>query len=430
MSKAKKILGWSVLAAAIVAGGGLYLSWQPTIAPLADTVRQTFPAERIARGEKLAALGDCAVCHTRPGGETNTGGLPMKIPFGTIYTTNITPDNETGIGRWSYEAFARAMRHGVDREGRYLYPAFPYTAFTHTRDADLQDLYAWLMSQKPVRYQPPETALSFPFNIRQGVWAWNMLYLTPGAMKDDPAQSAEWNRGAYLTEGLGHCSACHSPRDILFGEKGGKAHLTGGVAEEWTAPALWHSTAPVAWTHRAMTTFLRTGYSAEHGVAAGPMAPVINEGLSRLSEDDRRAIATYLTAFDVGKPSARSASEIASRSEAKVEPLAVEGARLYSGACMACHAQTSGAAMAGARPALALNTNLYADTPDNAIRVVLDGIQQPATADLGTMPAFRHNLSDSQIATLLNYLRTTFTDKAPWPNLEQQVAKMRSETAR
>lgn len=429
MSKAKKILGWSAFIAAAVVGGGLYLSWQPDIDPLESGARQTFSAEQIARGEKLAALGDCAVCHTRPGGETNTGGLAMEIPFGTIYTTNITPDEETGIGRWSYEAFARAMRHGVDREGHYLYPAFPYTAFTHTTDGDLQALYAWLMSQKPVRYQPPETALSFPFSIRQGVWAWNQLYLKPGPLAADAGKSEEWNRGAYLVEGLGHCSACHSPRDLLFGEKGGKDHLTGGVAEGWTAPALRGSSdLPLPWTHRDLVTFMRTGYSINHGVAAGPMAPVIDEGLSRLSDADRQAMATYLAAAEQ-QPIA-DAGALVRRTEESIEPLSSEGARLYSGACMACHAQTKGAALSGVRPALALNSNLYANTPDNAIRVVLDGIQHPATADLGTMPAFRHNLSDAQIAALLNYLRTTFTDKAPWPDLERKVASLRAETAR
>ncbi|MGK8933343.1 c-type cytochrome [Pluralibacter gergoviae] len=427
MSKAKRILGWGALAAAAIVGAALYLSWQPAIEPLASGARQAFAADQIARGEKLAALGDCAVCHTRPGGETNTGGLPMEIPFGTIYTTNITPDEETGIGRWSYEAFARAMRYGVDRQGHYLYPAFPYTAFTRTSDADLRDLYAWLMSQKPVRYRPPETALHFPFNIRQGVWAWNLLYLTPGPLQSDPSQSDEWNRGAYLAEGLGHCSACHSPRDLLFGEKGGQDHLTGGTAEGWTAPALrGGSDLPLPWSRQDLLAFMRTGYSANHGVAAGPMAPVIEEGLSRLTEAERQAIAAYLAAPD--RPTGDARARVRSTEEA-VEPLASDGARLYSGACMACHAQTKGTALSGVRPALALNSNLYAQTPDNAIRVVLDGIQHPATDELGTMPAFRHNLSDAQIASLLNYLRVSFTGKAPWSELQARVAELRAETA-
>lgn len=430
MSKAKKLFGYSALIVVIVAAGGLALSWQSAIEPLQANSTQNFTDVQIARGEKLAALGDCAVCHTRPGGETNTGGLAMEIPFGTIYTTNITPDIETGIGSWSYKAFERAMRYGIDREGNYLYPAFPYTAFTHTSDDDLYDLYAWLMSQKSVHYQPPKTSLNFPFNIRQGIWAWNQLYLTVGPIKPDSTQSNEWNRGAYLTEGLGHCSACHSPRDILFGEKGGDSHFMGGDAEGWSAPALrGDQSIPVAWSHQDMVEFLRTGFSANHGVAAGPMAPVIREGTSQLTEEDRQAIATYLTSEVAHQLVTSKSLEIAQQTEGKIEPLSTEGARLYSGACMACHGQTKGAQMLGVRPALVLNTNLYADTPDNVIRIVLNGIEYEATEGLGSMPAFRHNLSDKQIAVLLNYLRTTFTSKSPWPDLEHQVSQLRAERA-
>ncbi len=268
------------------------------------------------------------------------------------------------------------------------------------------------MSQPPVKYRPPATDLHFPFNIRQGIFAWNLLFLTPGAMQDEAAQSADWNRGAYLVEGLGHCSACHSPRNVLFGEKTGDDHLDGGVAEGWTAPALTgHSPAPLDWTQQDLVDFMRTGYSANHGVAAGPMAPVIEEGLSRLPQADLQAIAVYFQA------------------ERQVEPLSSEGARLFSGACMACHAQEKGAQMAGVRPSLALNTNLFAEAPDNAIRVVLDGIQRPANAELGYMPSFRHNLNDAQIAILLNYLRQHYAGQAPWPDLTAQVGRLRAETA-
>ncbi|TFZ51212.1 c-type cytochrome [Serratia proteamaculans] len=429
MSKLKKVAGWGSLAVIAVAVAGAIISWQPEIAPRDANETHVFNQQQIARGKMLADLGDCSVCHTRPGGKRNTGGLAMEIPFGTIYTTNITPDNETGIGKWSYAAFERAMRHGVDRQGRYLYPAFPYTAFTRTSDEDLQALYAYLMSQPAVSYQPPVTALSFPFNIRQGIVTWNWLFLTPGAMKTNPEQNAEWNRGAYLTEGLGHCSACHSPRNLMFGEKGGSAHLTGGVAEGWTAPSLTGSSAaPLDWTRQDLLSFMRSGYSANHGVAAGPMAPVIEEGLSRLPEQDLQAIATYLRSYHPQQPRVAEAQRLNDWAELKTEPLTTEGARIFSGACMACHAQEKGAQMAGIRPSLALNTNLFADTPDNAIRVVLDGIQRPANINLGYMPAFRHNLNDGQIAALLDFLRQSYAGKAPWPDLQAQVSRIRSET--
>ncbi|AVJ17138.1 cytochrome C [Serratia sp. MYb239] len=428
-SKSKKVLGWGAAVVAIAAVGAGIASWQPSIAPLKETDHQTFSAEQIARGKKLAALGDCAVCHTRPGGERNTGGLAMTIPFGTIYSTNITPDRETGIGSWSYPAFERAMRHGVDRDGHYLYPAFPYTSFTRTSDEDLQALYAWLMSQPPVRYQPPETRLNFPFNIRQGIAAWNWLVLQPGAMQPDPAHDQAWNRGAYLTEGLGHCSACHSPRNILFAEQGGKAHLSGGVAEGWNAPALTaHSNAPISWNYADLLGFMRSGYSANHGVAAGPMGPVVNEGLSQLPEEDLQAMAVYLASFNQPQPGddETTVKQQLLHREAQAKTLASEGARLYSGACMACHAQSEGAPLAGVRPALALNTNLNDASPDNAIRVVLNGIAAPATPALGTMPAFAGHLSDRQIAVLLNYLRTEQAGKAAWPDLQQRVTALRN----
>lgn len=430
MSKIKKVAGWGAVAVLAIVIGGATISWQPEIAPLKQPGTQTFSPEKIEQGRQLADLGDCAVCHTRSGGERNTGGLAMEIPFGTIYSTNITPDAETGIGTWSFAAFKRAMRHGVDREGNYLYPAFPYTAFTRTSDADLEALYAYLMSQPPVKYSPPETALSFPFNIRQGIVTWNWLFLKPGELKTDSSKSAEWQRGEYLTEGLGHCSACHSPRNLMFGEKGGKDHLTGGVAEGWTAPSLVaNSDAPLKWTHEDFVTFMRSGYSANHGVAAGPMGPVVAEGLSQLPPEDLQAIATYLMSFQSDSAPQGSAAELNQRAESKVEPLTSEGARLFSGSCMACHAQEKGPQMTGVRPSLALNTNLFTDSPDNAIRIVLDGIQHPAKAELGFMPAFRHNLSDAQIATLLNYLRQEYAGKAAWPDLQHKVSEVRAETA-
>lgn len=431
MSKIKKIAVLGVLAVVVMVAVGAVATWQPEMAQVERLDTHSFSQAQIKQGERLAALGDCAVCHTRPGGQRNTGGLAMEIPFGTIYTSNITPDPQTGIGKWSYPAFERAMRHGVDRQGNYLYPAFPYTAFTRTSDEDLKALYAYLMTQPAVHYQPPKTALNFPFNIRQGIVTWNWLYLTPGAMQPVASQSEEWNRGAYLTEGLGHCSACHSPRNFLFGEQAGSAHLTGGVAEGWAAPALTaNNQLPLAWSQQDLLTFMQTGFSANHGVAAGPMAPVIKEGLSQLPAEDLQAIATYLGSFhpqDEGNSG--KAAVINQQAEQKVEPLASQGARIFSGACMACHAQEKGAQMHGVRPSLALNSNLYSASPDNAIRVVLLGIQHPAKEELGYMPAFRYNLNDAQITALLQYLRQNFANQAPWPNLQQRVTELRAETA-
>lgn len=404
------------------------LSMQPEIAPISPLQTPSFSAQSIARGKTLAALGDCAVCHTRKGGATNSGGLAMESPFGTIYTSNITPDMDSGIGAWSYPAFERAMRHGIDRQGNYLYPAFPYTAFTHTNDQDLQDLYAYLMSQPRVSYQPPQTSLRFPFNIRRGMAAWNWLYLQPGELTPNPQRDAQWNRGAYLAESLGHCSACHSPRNFAAAEKTGRDRLAGGMAEGWTAPALnGSSPAPVAWDTPQLMRYLRHGFSAEHGVATGPMGPVIAGGLSQLPDEDLQALASWLSSFQ--PPKTQQAAALTAAADQRSERLDAPGARQYSGSCMACHSQQKGPQLAGVRPSLALNSNLYLGEPDNLIRIVLDGIDHPASDNLGTMPGFRHQLNDSQIAMLLNWLRTEFAGQTPWQGLQDKVAEIREQSA-
>jgi len=286
----------AALCAAAIGIGAAALPWR-AIQPIARPDATVFSAATIARGQQLAALGDCGVCHTSANGILNAGGKPLATPFGTIYSTNITPDVETGIGAWSYPAFERAMREGIHRDGRHLYPAFPYTHFARTTDADMQALYAYLMAQPAVRVETPPNALAFPFNQRPLMAGWNALFHTPGALKADPTKSEIWNRGAYLVEGLGHCSACHSPRNALGAEVAG-AHLAGGSAEGWEAPALTSlSQAPIPWSEDELYAYLRTGESRLHGVAAGPMAPVVKE-LAALPDSDIRAMAVYLASFN------------------------------------------------------------------------------------------------------------------------------------
>src|SRR4029079_1996960 len=208
----------AALCAAVVGIGAAVLPWR-AIAPIAGRDASVYSAATIARGQQLAALGDCAVCHTAINGVLNAGGRPLETPFGTIHSTNITPDVETGIGAWSYPAFERAMREGIHRDGRHLYPAFSYTHFAKTTDADMQALYAYLMAQSPVRAEPSKNALAFPFNLRPLMAGWNALFHQPGAVQTDATRSEMWNRGAYLVEALGHCGACHSPRNALAAEK-------------------------------------------------------------------------------------------------------------------------------------------------------------------------------------------------------------------
>lgn len=402
----------------------------------------------IERGRLVAAAGDCVVCHTAPKGEANTGGLGLETPFGTIYTTNITPDNDTGIGRWSFSAFDRAMREGVHRDGRQLYPAFPYTAFAKLTEADMQALYAYLMVQPPVRSEPPKTELAFPYNLRPTLAGWNLLFHDNSVYQPDPTQSLAWNRGAYLVEGAGHCAACHSPRNALGAEKRGLgSYLAGGEAEGWTAPALNQLAAGATpWTADELFQYLRTGYSARHGVAAGPMAPVIH-GLAELPESDVRAITTYLLDLPGGKASGEAASTDAPAlapvmaAATDTSPATVpqpdaqrlflnhaNGERIYQNACAACHEAGSGPTLFGVKPSLASNPNLHAATPDNLLQVVLHGIQQPANEELGYMPGFKDSLDDKQVQDLLGYLRARFAPQAkPWQDTEPAIDRIRKQ---
>ncbi len=421
------VAGAVALAAAAVGIATAVLPWRP-IAPIARPDASVYSLETIARGRNLAALGNCAVCHTVANGSvTNAGGRAIETPFGTIYSTNITPDAETGIGAWSYTAFERAMRDGIHRDGRQLYPAFPYTHFAKTTDADLQALYAYLMAQPAVRSELPTNVMAFPFNIRPLIAGWNALFHRADVFQEDMTKSATWNRGAYLVEGLGHCGACHSPRNALGAEKSG-AYLAGGIASGWEAPPLTSvSHAPIPWSEDEMFAYLRNGESRFHGVAAGPMAPVI-QGLARLPDDDIRAMAVYLMSFNektLSRPEQDAlAVQLESATSTRTSLPASAGARLYDGACAVCH-EVGGAPLFGSRPSLALNSNLHSATPDNLIQIVLHGIASPASRDLGYMPGFKDNLNNVQVAELVSYLRRQFApDKPAWTDVPATVGRI------
>jgi nicotinate dehydrogenase subunit B len=422
----------AALALGAVGIGAAVLGWRSTIAPIAAGSANVYTAATIERGRVLAAAGDCIVCHTAPGGAPNTGGRAMATPFGTVYTTNLTPDPVNGIGSWSFSAFQRAMREGVSRDGRHLYPAFPYTAFTLTTDDDLTALYAYLMAQPPVASAAPETTLAFPFSVRPLMAAWNALYLTPGPAATVTTQSVEWNRGAYLVNGLGHCGACHTARDALGAERGGAGYLAGAIVDGWEAPALTSlSRAPMPWTETALFDYLRHGHSAEHGSASGPMAPVVQQ-LQQLPEADVRAMATYLASFnaprgDAASAGAPSALQLVAQSNARDATSTGPAQRLFTTACGACHHDGSGPQLLGQNIALALNTNLHGERPDNLLRVILDGIREPATRGIGFMPAFRDSLDDTQLAQLAAYMRQRFApDKPAWQDVPAVAARIRA----
>jgi nicotinate dehydrogenase subunit B len=318
------------------------------------------------------------------------------------------------------------MRDGIHRDGRQLYPAFPYTHFAKATDADLQALYAYLMAQAPVRAGNRKPELSFPFNLRPLMAGWNALFHQPGTFEADATKSATWNRGAYLVEGLGHCGACHSPRNALGAEKAG-AYLAGGFAEGWEAPPLTSlSQAPIPWSEDELFAYLRTGESRFHGVAAGPMAPVVKE-FATLPDEDIRAMAVYLASFNENAVDKAGEAALAAKLETMTRGKAVAasaiGARLYEGACAMCHA-VGGPPLFGSRPSLALNTNVHSAVPDNLIQVILHGIASPASSDLSYMPGFKDSLTPDQVTELVSYLRQQFApERPPWTGVREAVRR-------
>ena len=426
---------WGIGALLAGAAGALFgmLGARSPIAPVLAPAASTYSAATIERGRQLAAVGNCEGCHTTAGSVPYAGGRAIHSPFGDIYTTNLTPDRETGIGTWSLAAFQRAMREGISRDGRRLYPAFPYTAFRHMTDDDLTALYAWLMRLEPVRQVTPETALRFPFGYRPAMAAWNALYLTDTTALTHPdgAPDPQWARGAYLVNAVGHCSACHSPRDAMSGERMGKDFLSGAMVNGWEAPSLTHGSAsPVPWTEQAYFDYLRHGYSVEHGAVSASMAQVVRH-LEDAPDDDLRAIAHYLASLRQpvdASAAALSASALVASAAAVESTLQGPAQRMFATACGACHHDGDGPRVLGANVPLALNTNLHSDRPDNVIRVILEGVQEPVSDRVGFMKGFAGQFDDSQLADLIRYMRARFAPgKRAWEDLDARIREIRRE---
>jgi mono/diheme cytochrome c family protein len=419
---------------ALVAAGGLFLiAWRSAVPPLSASTQRFDPAE-IMRGAQLAGIGNCVTCHTRVGGKPYAGGRPIDTPFGAIHATNITPAPETGIGTWSEAAFIRAMREGVSRDGRHLYPAFPYDHMTLMREEDIRAVYAFLMTRAPVEARTPPNDLPFPLNLRPLVALWKVLFLDRGPMQPEATKDAAWNRGAYLVEGLAHCGACHTPRNLLGAEKKDQAYA-GGSAEGWHAPALNEaSPAAIPWDAERLHRYLRFGFDPLHGQAAGPMLPVVNN-LAGVADEDVRAIAVFVAAI-AGTPTLKRqlvAEGIIARTKAGVgmetSAESGDGAAIYAGACAQCHGE------AGRTPAvpalnLALSSTLRAPVPDNAIRIVLDGIVSDDDTHVMVMPGFASALTDGQIALLVAHLRDRFAGLPAWDGLPKSVGDARKELDR
>jgi mono/diheme cytochrome c family protein len=405
------ISGVALLSALAVVTGFSGCAARNVIAPAAPP--PSFTREQVAKGAELAHLGNCLGCHTVDGGKAYAGGTPIKTPFGTIYGTNITPDPETGIGQWSLEAFTRAMREGIDREGRHLYPAFPYDHFTKVNDDDIAALYAFLMTREPVRQENRANRVPIP---RAAVGVWKSRYFTPGVYQPRSDRNAQWNRGAYLVQGLGHCGACHTPRNKLGAEQKNAA-FAGGEVEGWHAPALnAKSPSPVPWTVDALQTYLRHGIAELHAQSAGPMQEVTQD-LGQVSDEALRAIATYIVSLDTRtQDQRRRHAEAALERARKVK--AMQGNAVYDGACADCH--NRGRGEEGGALELPLGTALTVPTPRNLAYIVRNGIVPPEGERGPWMPAFAGMLTDEQLTDLLNYLRALSGEPA-WPDVAREV---------
>lgn len=411
-----KTWGPHVGTAILVAVGAVLIGSVSAQAQRPAAASRSFDAALIARGAQLSAIGNCATCHTRPGGKSFAGGLPLNTPFGVIYSTNITPDLETGIGAWTQADFLRAMHDGVDRGGRNLYPAFPYDHFTRVTDEDVGAIYAYIMTREAVHSTVPANRLAFPMNMRPLLSGWKALYLDRGVYRPDPARSAEWNRGAYLVEGLGHCGACHTPRNALGAEKKSDA-FGGGDEEGWHATALnAASPAPRPWTVDQLTGYLRQGHDKTHGTAAGPMSPVVH-GLSQVPEEDVRAMAIYLATM-MASATPDSGRAFAARPD---DARAASGAAIFGGACASCHEESTSAQSSARTVPLASTTSIHEPDPRNVLHIVLEGIW-PAPGEKGVlMPSFEGAMTDDQLDSLLAYIRLHFARSPPWSDISRHV---------
>ena len=406
-------------------------AWRSAIAPVEPPAVASFEASLIAKGEKLADAGYCLTCHTPPKGKPYAGGLPMVTAFGTIYSTNITPDRATGIGNWSLEAFARAMHEGVARDGSHLFPAFPYDHFTKVSDEDVKALYAFMMTRPAVAQTPPPNTVPFPLNVRLLQAGWKLLYFREGRYQPVAEQSAEWNRGAYLAEGLSHCGACHTPRNALGAEKkSADAHLAGAAIDGWFAPPLTAAnSAPVPWSAAELHDYLRNGGTPYHGVAAGPMSNVVHQGYALLEDADVNAVAAYVASGNGSADRKADVGQIVGDALAKSRYDASQagdhGAALYMSACAACHYNpTSGPQLA--RPELGLKSSISAPDPTNLVQVILHGVSVKEGLPGTMMPAFGVGMSDADVAAIAVYLRKSRTSLPPWTDVPGVVAKVRS----
>jgi mono/diheme cytochrome c family protein len=380
-------------------------------APVSEALSLDAPAaERVTRGEYLARAGNCAACHTERGGAGYAGGKGIDTPFGTLYAGNLTPDDETGLGQWSADHFWRAMHHGRSRDGRLLYPAFPYPEYTHITREDSDALYAFLRAQPAVKQANRPHDLRFPYDTQLSLAVWRALFFEPGEFQLNENETVEWNRGAYLVRGLGHCVACHAPRNA-FGATDGKLDLGGGLMpmRNWYAPSLAspREAGVQEWSREEIVRFLKDGTSAK-GTAMGPMAEVVWGSTQHLDEKDLGAMATYLRDLPQHAPAPPPPVHVGS----DVREL---GAKLYKAECAACHGE-QGEGGGAAYPPLAGHRTVTMASSANLAKVILHGGFPPTTAGNPRpygMPPFGQSLTDAEIAAIATFVRGAWGNDAP-----------------
>ena len=402
------------------AAAALLLSTAASFAGDADPQEFT----QIERGRYLTVLSDCRSCHTVPGSDQPfAGGRPIETPFGNIVAPNITPDLETGIGSWSDEQFDAAIRKGIGRKGYRIYPAMPYTAYTKMSRDDVLAIRAYLNTLTPVRNAVEPNRLPFPFNIRASLRVWDALYFKEGDYRPDPNQSAEWNRGAFLVDGPGHCGACHTPKTFLGGDKIDQ-YLKGGYLQGWSAPDITND-ARVGlgkWSIDDLVSYLRSGHNRVTA-ATGPMGEVVTLSTAYMTDPDLHAIASYLKSLP-GKGGNDAPP-------AATDPAMVAGAAIYRDQCSACHG-LDGKGIAELFPSIADSSMVRSDDPTTSIRIILRGARSVGTSAQPTapgMPSYGRQLNDDQVAAVLTYIRNSWGGAAK-PVGSDWVSQVRRDTAR
>jgi mono/diheme cytochrome c family protein len=400
-----------------------FFALQPGMLPTSKSAAAV-TTQIINKGEYLARVGDCIACHTAPAGKEFAGGRAMPTPFGNLYVPNITPDDETGIGRWTADEFYRMMHTGISRDGSLMYPAMPFASYTKVTREDSDAIYAYIMSVPPVRLKNRPHELRFPYNNRELLVGWRALYFKQGEFVPDPKQSAQWNRGAYLVEGLGHCSMCHTAINILGGTNEAKAFEGGMIPNQnWYAPSLTSNREAGLgnWSLKDIADLLQVGVS-HRGTVYGPMAEVVYNSLQYISDEDITAMAVYLKALpqrDSGPPLESTAR--------LVQPSVMElGRKIYEQQCAMCHGE-EGKGYPPVYPPLANNQSITMTVPVNPIRMVLNGGYPPGTKKNPRphgMPPFAHILNDAEVAAVVTYIRVAWGNTGT-PVQTAQVNEMR-----